>query len=48
MPTKFWNDNKKGQLVLHILFVEVGYPGPSRKVGGLGTYIQNFVFPNVW
>ena len=27
---------------MHIVFVEVGYPGLSGKVGGAGIYIQNF------
>ena len=27
---------------MHIVFVEVGSPGPSEKVGGAGTYIQCF------
>tara|TARA_B100002051_G_C16734085_1_gene640090 strand:- start:446 stop:1597 length:1152 start_codon:yes stop_codon:yes gene_type:complete len=27
---------------MHIVFVEVGYPGPSGNVGGAGTYVHNF------
>ena len=27
---------------MNIVFVEVGYPGPSGKVGGAGIYVRNF------
>ena len=27
---------------MHICFVEIGYPRPSGRIGGAGTYINNF------